>query len=248
MDERAAPSLHTSDHTTSSRRWTASGLLIGETVCPIVYTNRVEWTPDRALVTDQRVRRGLQHSRADLIQFVAESGWKLLPGAPGTAAAYVQDAAGVKRSEAYRIVATARIVLILLTRIHSPEDGPVPNKAYQWMLKEIINSTHHGEYLCSITHELINDIEQRKAQGVPYAEGIKLAVEAHPRPANDAAENEQGPAGQPQARPDGTAPSSDAGDGDGDGDADGGPAYPKFDELERAERVLICPHCQMPLR
>ena len=208
----------------------------------------MEWTSDRALVTDQRVRRGLQHSRADLIQFVAESGWKLLPEAPTTAAAYVQDAAGVKRSEAYRIVATARIVLILLTRIHSPEDGPVPNKAYQWMLKEIINSTHHGEYLCSITHELINDIEERKSRGVPYAEGIKLAVEAHPRPASDDAATTTEPTGGTNTEPRERTNDGSNENGEGPEGLDSGPAYPKFDELERAERVLVCPHCQMPLR
>lgn len=208
----------------------------------------MEWTPQLAVDTDTRVRRELTHSRAELVQFVAEGGWRLLPNAPTTAASYVQDAAGVKRSEAYRIVATARVAMIILTRVQQGDD-PIPLEAYRWILKDVLRSTHHGEYLCSITGEVLADIEMRcQAGSDPYA-AIKESVDAHPRPTGD--EKDQAQTDTPEdGAPDSTTTprTRSTDDSHEETGGDDQPRYPDPASIEKAERIIICPHCRTPLR
>lgn len=214
----------------------------------------MEWTIDRARETDARVRRSLSHSRADLVQFIAEGGWRMLPNGPSTAAAYVQDAAGVKRSEAYRIVATARISLILLSRMAedlepSTPDGtgepvPITIDLYAWILRDVIKSTHIGEYLCSVTHEVLTSYEAARTAGTQPWEAVRAAVEEHPRPTDEQlaeAAAQADASGGVTEYPDGSAAAGVPAEDDT-------PRFPDVESLERAERVLICPHCKMPLR
>lgn len=206
----------------------------------------MEWTPQLAVDTDSRVRRELTHSRAELVQFVAEGGWRLLPNAPKTAASYVQDAAGVKRSEAYRIVATARVAMIILTRVQQGDD-PIPLEAYRWILKDVLRSTHHGEYLCSITGELLADIETRCQTGVDSYEAIKQSVEAHPRPTSE--DKDQEPAEPPKETPsENSSARTRSSDDSHESSDDDQPRYPDPGSIEKAERIIICPNCRTPLR
>jgi hypothetical protein len=201
-----------------------------------VYTSSVPWTPAKAIQTDEQVRRELRTSRASLIQFVAEGAWRLLPAPHKTAAAYVQDAAGVKRSEAYRLVATARVAQMLLARFVQRSEEELELPAYEWMMSTVIKSSHTGEYLCSIIHELTLDIEGRINPTTDVYTAINAGVEAHQRPDGD---DDSSPALEP-----GEPGSATTGP---DAEPEGSP-YPDIEDIEKAERILICPHCQMPLR
>lgn len=46
----------------------------------------MDWTPEKAVAVDARVRAGLRSSRAGLMRFVVTDGWRALPDAPDTAA------------------------------------------------------------------------------------------------------------------------------------------------------------------
>lgn len=204
---------------------------------------RVEWTPELAVETDTKVRTELRTSRASLIRFVAEGAWRLLPAKYSTAAAYVQDAAGVKRSEAYRLVATARAAQMLLTRYVQNGDEGLDIKPYRWIVNEVIRSSHTGEYLCSIIHDLTLDIENRLTQGADVYTAISDAVAANQKPGKDGGDLD---GDVDDAEP---SPTEDhAAKVDAVIDAFESATFPDASQIERGQRVIVCPNCHTPLR
>lgn len=200
----------------------------------------MDWTPEVAIETDAKVRVELRTSRASLIRFVAEGAWRLLPGNYATAAAYVQDAAGVKRSEAYRLVATSRAAQMILGRFIQSDDVVIDIKAYRWMVNDVIKSSHVGEYLCSIIGELTSDIEERVGELGDVYEAIAASVAAHQKPSapSPVPDRSEVPPKQPSPPEGETEPFT--------GDYDAPVSDPK--SVERGERLIICPHCHMALK
>lgn len=210
-----------------------------------VYTDWVDWTPEMAVETDARVRVELRTSRASLVRFVAEGAWRLLPQGYTTAAAYVQDAAGVKRSEAYRLVATARASEIILTRFIQQDEEELDIKPWQWLVNDVIRSSHTGEHLASVIHELIVDIETALSSGSTenIYDAIRDGVTSHQRPAGDQGSDLSNPStgGSDNEEPAASGSASDDSSGDPGSVLD-------VESLARGERVIICPNCQTPLR
>lgn len=196
----------------------------------------MDWTPEKAVAVDARVRAGLRSSRAGLMRFVVTDGWRALPDAPDTAAAYVQDVAGVKRSEAYRIVSTARVISVLATYV---EDAAADDQdeLFRWILDDVVRSTHTGEWLTSILTDLITTLDGLLEEGSPPRDAIVAAVEAHPRPQKDPT--------PPPPSPTDTQPDRDPA---ADAEDELAAAEASVVELPKAERILVCPHCGGQLR
>lgn len=196
----------------------------------------MDWTPEKAVAVDARVRAGLRSSRAGLMRFIASDGWRALPEAPDTAAGYVQDAAGVKRSEAYRIVSTARVISVLATYVEDSGSDD-QDELFRWILDDVIRSTHTGEWLTSVLTDLLETLDRLLEEGHPPRDAVLAAVEAHPRPQKDTSPpppSDDTPDQVPDQRRD--HPEDD--------EALENPV----DELPKAERILVCPHCGGQLR
>lgn len=191
----------------------------------------MEWTPELAIETDQRVRAELRTSRASLIRFIAEGAWRMLPQQYPTAAAYVQDAAGVKRSEAYRLVATARAAEIILTRVVVDEDSDagLDIRAYRWIVNDVIRSSHTGEALASSIHDVVVKIEEHQAAGMDVWDAISATVDQF-RKSNRA---NLGPENQEPAR----SPADNT-------DTELAEVHSPDDvKPPKAPRVIVCPSC-----
>lgn len=189
----------------------------------------MEWTPELAIETDHRVRSELRASRASLIRFLAEGAWRLLPQEYPNAAAYVQDAAGVKRSEAYRLVATARAAELILSRVVVSEDGDagVDIRAYRWIVNDVIRSSHTGEALASNINEVIGQVESRLSKGEDVWDAITSTVDEFRKSRSN---NLTDGSDTPPARTPHENTDTDIDDVD----------EPK---PQRAQRVIVCPNC-----